>query len=110
MVGRKSNSIQSIDRALLLLDIFLKREEIGVQELCEEMGLSVSTIRRLVSSLVNYELLEKNKTTGKFRLGPKALYLGTVYLSRQKITELANPVMKKIWDECNESVYISIRG
>lgn len=48
----QSGGVQSVDRALQILEILARKGDAGVSEIAEEMGVHKSTVSRLVGSLV----------------------------------------------------------
>jgi DNA-binding IclR family transcriptional regulator len=47
--------------------------EMGISALAGRLGLAKSTVHRLATTLVEYDILEQNRESGKYRLGPRAL-------------------------------------
>ena len=63
--------LSSVGNAARLLKAFLSREkEIGVSELARRLDLGKSTVHRLLTTLVQEGLVERNSDTGAYRLGP----------------------------------------
>ena len=48
----QAGGVQSVDRALQILEILAREGDAGVSEIAEEMGIHKSTVSRLVGSLV----------------------------------------------------------
>ncbi|HYE82359.1 MAG TPA: IclR family transcriptional regulator [Clostridia bacterium] len=69
--------IQSVSRAVQVLNCFEKHEELGVTEISKMMELHKSTAFGLIATLEECRLLEKNEDTGKYRLGLELFRLGT---------------------------------
>lgn len=65
----QSGGVQSVDRALQILEILARKGDAGVSEIAEEMGVHKSTVSRLVGSLVTRELVRQNSERGKYQLG-----------------------------------------
>ena len=68
-VDAQGGGVQSVDRALQILDILAREGDAGVSEIAEEMGVHKSTVSRLVGSLVGRELVRQNSERGKYQLG-----------------------------------------
>lgn len=64
-----TSPVQSVDRALAILEILAEKTEAGVTEISEIIGVHKSTISRLVDALVRRGLVEQVSDRGKFRLG-----------------------------------------
>jgi DNA-binding IclR family transcriptional regulator len=61
--------VQSVDRALAVLDLLAQRGEVGVTDLAAELGVHKSTAFRLVTALERRQLVEQVGDRGKYRLG-----------------------------------------
>ena len=68
--------VQSVLRALDILCLFQKSEELGVSEIARLMGLGKSTTYGLINSLVSRGFLEQSSATKKYRLGIRNFELG----------------------------------
>ena len=58
------SAVQSVDRAVTILEILAARGEAGITEIAEELGVHKSTASRLVSALQRRGLLEQLGTAG----------------------------------------------
>src|SRR3712207_6802902 len=61
--------VQSVDRALSVLEILAAHGEAGVTEVAAELGVHKSTAFRLVAVLENRGFVEQLADRGKYRLG-----------------------------------------
>ncbi len=69
--------IQSVSRAAAILRCFYDHQELGLQQICEMVGLHKSTTSTLVTTLKNEQLLEQDPSTSKYRLGMGSFILGS---------------------------------
>ncbi len=68
---------QSVERALTILESFSsRRPDLGVQELARALDTSPSTVSRLLAALENRGYVTQDDSSGRFRLGLRALELG----------------------------------
>lgn len=67
--GGRSATVQSVDRALLVLEILATLEQAGVTEIAAELGVHKSTVSRLISVLEARGYVEQVSERGKYRLG-----------------------------------------
>ncbi|MBV6305590.1 helix-turn-helix domain-containing protein [Candidimonas humi] len=81
-------------------------EQLTLTDVAKRTGLSRGTARRLLLTLhaIGYVAVEE----GHFRLLPKILDLGYSYLASTPIWELAQPFMKNIVDEVDESCGLAV--
>lgn len=110
-MGQNSTSyrIQSIDRATELLNSIARYPEpVSLKVLSAETGFHSSTTFRILASLIQNQLVEKD-TSGNYRLGLRLLQLGVRLHSNIDMRALAIPVLESLRDKLNESVYLTIR-
>jgi DNA-binding IclR family transcriptional regulator len=106
MDKQKDKNIQSVGRAIQILECFDNYEELGVTEISRILNLHKSTTFGLISTLEAYHLLEKNKETGKYRLGLELFRLGTKVNSN--LRKLALPYLEKLVGLYGETVNLVI--
>jgi DNA-binding IclR family transcriptional regulator len=67
--GRGVAAVQSVDRALMVLEILAKLGAAGVTEIAAELGVHKSTASRLIAVLESRGYVEQLSERGKYRLG-----------------------------------------
>jgi DNA-binding IclR family transcriptional regulator len=67
--GTRSATVQSVDRALLVMEIIAALGHAGVTEIAAELGVHKSTVSRLISVLEARGYVEQLSERGKYRLG-----------------------------------------
>jgi DNA-binding IclR family transcriptional regulator len=67
--GGRSATVQSVDRALLVLEILATLGQAGVTEIAAELGVHKSTVSRIISVLEARGYVEQLSDRGKYRLG-----------------------------------------
>jgi DNA-binding IclR family transcriptional regulator len=67
--GARSATVQSVDRALVVLEILATLGQAGVTEIAAELGVHKSTVSRLISVLEARGYVEQLSDRGKYRLG-----------------------------------------
>ncbi|MFM1654906.1 IclR family transcriptional regulator [Brevibacillus sp. B_LB10_24] len=102
-------NVRSVERALELLDCFTEaRKEIGLSELSRILDLPKATVLRLARTLENKGYLIQHDENHTYRLGPKVLGLGNVFLSNLDFRMVALPLMKDLRDRTQETVSMYI--
>src|SRR5258708_36294039 len=66
---RPAAAVQSVDRALLVLEILAKLGQAGVTEIAAELGVHKSTVSRLIAVLESRGYVEQGSDRGKYRVG-----------------------------------------
>ena len=102
--------LQSARRLLLILEAMAELNgEVGVSELGRKLGLSKSTVFRLLQLLVDYGYVQQNRTSGKYSLTLKLVSLGSQILDKWDMREVARPFMVELRDEFGETVNLVVR-
>lgn len=65
----RTAAVQSVDRALLVMEIIAKLGQAGVTEIAAELGVHKSTVSRLIAVLESRGYVEQLSDRGKYRLG-----------------------------------------
>jgi DNA-binding IclR family transcriptional regulator len=65
----RTAAVQSVDRALLVMEIIAKLGQAGVTEIATELGVHKSTVSRLITVLESRGYVEQLSGRGKYRLG-----------------------------------------
>jgi DNA-binding IclR family transcriptional regulator len=100
---------QSIHRAIAILDFFNTRQpEVGVREIARHLKLPPSTVGRMLATLTTLEILTRDKTTHRYRLGSKVLKWGAVYLSGLDLPSVARPFMEELRQKTMEAVSLYV--
>lgn len=100
--------VKSLGKALGLLDFFTQEcPERGISELAELSGLLKSSVHNMISTFEACGFVEKNQSTGKYRLGVKILRLSnSLYLSHD-LRNLLRPRLEELSSAANENVYLT---
>jgi len=108
--GKESYSIQSVENALAVLEALCEEgEEFRISQLSEKLGMNKTSIFRLLATFENRGYVEREKGSGKYRLGLSAYEMGQKFLSRMGLLRKARPVVERLVRQCNEAVYIGLR-
>lgn len=106
-----SRSVFAVERAadvLAALCADLDRPR-GVKELSQTLGLSVSTVHRLLAALVRKQFVRQDPQTSKYAAGPWLLDVALTYLRRLDLPQVALPHMSRLRDLTSETVTLSLR-
>ncbi|TQJ34094.1 IclR family transcriptional regulator [Arthrobacter sp. SLBN-122] len=106
--GGQSGGVQSVERALTVLEILAREGHAGVSEIAEEMGIHKSTVSRLIGSLVSREMVHQNTERGKYQLGFGILRLASSIPGRLSLVHEARPVLESLAEEFKETVNLAV--
>ena len=103
-----SDSVRAVDRALdILLSFTQEKPVLSLTEVAEEVGMSKSTVHRLLATLESRRFLIRNAATGKYHLGYRFLEMASQVLEDAN-QQWALPYMKRLAEGCGETVDLAI--
>jgi DNA-binding IclR family transcriptional regulator len=103
-----TGGVQSVDRAISVLEILAQRGEAGVSEVAAEIEVHKSTAFRLLGALETRGLVEQAGERGKYRLGFGIVRLAGAVTGRIDITQQGRPVCERLAEEIGETVNIAV--
>jgi DNA-binding IclR family transcriptional regulator len=103
-----ASHVQSVDRALGLLELLANRGEAGVTELAKELKVHKSTAFRLVVALENRQLVEQVAERGKYRLGFGIVRLAGAVAAHLDLPRESRPVCERLAEEVGETVNVAV--
>jgi DNA-binding IclR family transcriptional regulator len=103
-----ASAVQSVDRAVSVLEILARLGEAGVTEIAERLDVHKSTAFRLLGVLENRGLVAQAKDRGKYCLGAGVLRLAGAAAVRLDISQEGVPVCRELADELGETVNIAV--
>ncbi|MGH3741490.1 MAG: IclR family transcriptional regulator [Micromonosporaceae bacterium] len=91
-----ASPVQSVGRAVTVLEILARDGEAGVTEIAAEIGVHKSTAFRLVAALQARDLVEQDADRGKYRLGVGILRLAGATAARLDLVQESRPVARRL--------------
>ena len=100
--------VQSVDRAVAVLELLAARGESGITEIAAELGVHKSTASRLVSVLEGRGLVEQLGQRGKYVIGFGVLRLAGAAIGRLDLASVGLPVCQGLADSIGETINIAV--
>lgn len=101
--------VQVLDRTCDILEcIAANGPELGVSEITMDLGLSKSTVHRLLSALEHREYVRRVPATGRYRLGIKLLELGKKVGESDGLVANAGVYLNRLVDETGETAHLGV--
>src|SRR5258705_10974040 len=101
--------LSSVANAIRLTKAFSEHEfEMGISALAGRLGLAKSTVHRLATTLVEYDILEQNRETGKYRLGLALFELGTLVRRKMDTASESRAQMYELAQSTGETVQLAV--
>jgi DNA-binding IclR family transcriptional regulator len=98
-----------VERALHLVDLLAQgRPSLPLSRLAEQSGLSLTTVHRLLGTLMAHGLVEQDPETSHYRLGLRFVEIAMDILARQSVRSVSYPTLARLGEECKEVVHLGI--
>jgi DNA-binding IclR family transcriptional regulator len=106
--SESSGGVQSVDRAVSVLEILAREGSAGVSEVAAEIGVHKSTAFRLLAALEERDLVEQNAERGKYQLGFGVLRLASAIPARLDLVRQAGPVLDELAQRLDETINLAV--
>ena len=104
---REARTIQSVDRAMTALMLFLgETKELGITDFASRLELPKPTVYSLVHSLTKHQILEQNPENSKYRLGPSSFRLGLQYARQSDVLSTVSVWAERLCYKFGKSVNV----
>jgi DNA-binding IclR family transcriptional regulator len=100
--------IQVIDRAMLVLDAIESTPVASLSALAAATRLPLSTVARILESLIAHGLVERESGGRSYSLGLRLVALGQRAKQRQNLTVISRPILEVLAKETGEDVGLSV--
>jgi DNA-binding IclR family transcriptional regulator len=102
------SSIQSVGRAISVLEILARVGDGRVTEIAAELDVHKSTAFRLLAALEQRGLVEQDHDRGRYRLGFGLVRLAGAVTARMDINHVGRPVCERLARELGETMNIAV--
>lgn len=107
--GNPEYQLSSVNNALRLLQSFtIDAPEKKVTDLASILGLSKSTVSRLLSTLASQGFVIKDRETQKYRLGLSILHLNSVITANLEISRESQLILQNLVNEVGETAHTAM--
>src|SRR5918993_3451414 len=106
--GAGGGGVQSVDRALSILEVLARTGEAGVTEIAGQLSVHKSTAFRLMATLESHRLVEQTGDRGRYRLGVGILRLAGATTARLDLVQEARPICRQLAADTGETVNIAV--
>ena len=104
-----SESIRAVERALDVLSCFSSRTpELTMTQIADQIGISKSTVHRLLGTLEKRRFVQRDSATGAYALGIRPLQMAYLTLEHNDLRQLTTPFVRRLCDLYKENVDISV--
>ena len=100
--------MQSVDRAVTLMELLSRRGWSGVTEVAKELEINKSTAYRLLTTLRDRGLVEQDAATEKYRLGFGLVMLASSVTADLDVARCSRPVCDRLAEQTRETVTVAV--
>ncbi len=105
----RSDQVQSLVRALALVNRLAAADEgMALTELAQQVGLSLSTTHRLLTTLEQERYVHFDLERRLWSVGVQAFVTGSAFLKTRSLTALARPQMRMLMEQNEETVNLAV--
>lgn len=104
----QQGGVQSVDRAVTVLQILAREGGMGASSIAEELGIHKSTASRLLGALSARGMVQQNHERGKYELGFGILRLAASIPGRLSLVHEARPSLEKLAAAYQETVNLAV--
>lgn len=109
-MAAKKAFVQSVDRALQILELFADKSSMSLIEISEAMDLAKTTVFGLIATLEKRCFLEQDSLTGRYRLGYRFVELSQVLRHRTDLIQEALRLLRPIAEKNGHNAHITTRN
>jgi len=102
------SGVQSLDRAIALLDLVAAGNGLSLTEVAEAASLPPSTCYRILATLQRRGMVEFETGGQLWHVGVETFRIGSAFLRRRKIAERGRDNMQALVDQCGETANLAI--
>lgn len=105
----RSGSVQSVERALSLLEVLGEDEEgYRLTDLAARTGLSPSTVHRLLTTLEKRRFVQFDQSDGMWHVGRQAFSVGSAFVRQRNFVAPALPFLRQLRDQTRETANLGV--
>lgn len=106
--GKGVGQVQSLDRALSILERLAEADGMTLTDLAQSVGLAPSTTHRLLTTLQQRRFAAFDEEYGVWVIGVGAFNVGNAFLRNRRIVSLGRPVMRRLMEDVGETVNLAV--
>jgi DNA-binding IclR family transcriptional regulator len=102
--------MRTLDRLIAILETVATSERpVSPARVAEVVGLSLSTVARLMNQMAHRQLLDRSERNGTYTLGARLFAIARAGAEQHDLRRLAQPLMEQLRDVTGETVSLHVR-
>lgn len=108
--GSERRGVQSVNRAINILQVLASESSgLGIVDIGKRIGLPVSSVHRIITTLVDRQVVSQDIHTGHYKVGVGSFEIGSAFLRQVRIGEVARTRMEELSRVTRETVNLALR-
>ncbi len=108
-VGRPT--VQSVERTFDVLEaLATARHPVAITELSQQLGLHISTVHRLLATLIERGYAKQDERSGRYSVGGRLMELASGLTEQTDIRLEAHPALERLAAQVGETANLSVRS
>jgi IclR family transcriptional regulator, acetate operon repressor len=105
------HTVQSVERTFDVLEaLAAARRPVAISELSQQLGLHISTVHRLLATLIERGYARQDERSGRYSIGRRLLELASGLTDQNDIRQEARPALEKLAAQVGETANLSVRN
>ncbi|MCG6903327.1 MAG: IclR family transcriptional regulator [Rhodobacter sp.] len=104
----EQNTIQSLDRAMSVLQVLSANEGLTLTQLADLTDQSAATLYRVLTTLAQHAIAEFDEVRQVWHVGSGAFSIGSAFLRRTSVVERARPVLRQLMQDTGETANLGV--
>lgn len=100
--------VQSVSRAMHLLDALSSADALALGDICSRVGLSKATVFRLLATLIHEGVVVQDAASKRYSLGPRLIGLGKRALESTHVVDAATAEMESLVERYHVVVTVNL--
>jgi IclR family acetate operon transcriptional repressor len=103
-----AGGIQSLDRALSVLQALAEQDRVTLSDLALQVGIPTATTYRILSTLQARGFAAFDEATQCWMVGLESYRIGSAYLKHTNLLDVARPIMRALMADSGETANLAI--
>jgi len=99
---------QVLVKAMALLEVLLDGQPHSVSDLARRTQINRTTVHRLLATLEDFRMVQRDPETERIRLGLKFLEFSRVLLEHSDLRRVASPYLRRLSEISGETAYLTM--
>jgi IclR family acetate operon transcriptional repressor len=104
-------TVQSVERTFDVLEaLAAARQPVPISELSQRLGLHISTVHRLLATLIERGYARQDSLTGRYGVGPRLVELAGGLSEQVDLRQESRPLLEQLAAQVGETANLSVRS